>query len=84
VEEEGRKLHEGRPVVKAASLDARSQCPEGAESSSSLAKEARNATRVFWGTAALETVFVDANKPDECARISPEGAQRHESIGESR
>jgi hypothetical protein len=40
--------------------------------------------RVFWGTAALETVCVDATKTDERVRICPEGGKRHESIGESR
>jgi hypothetical protein len=71
-------------VAKATSLDTRSQCPEDAESRPSLTSEARNVMRVFCGTAALETVCVDAKKTDERVRISPEGGKRHESIGESR
>jgi hypothetical protein len=70
--------------AKATDLDMSSQCPEGAGMSSFFGtRAARNVTRVFWGKAASETMFVAAHT-DEPMRISPGGAKRHESIGESR
>jgi hypothetical protein len=71
-------------LAKATSLDMCSQCPEGAERRSSLTGCGRNVTRAFWGASAPETVLAVAKKPDEHMEICLGGAQRHESLGESR
>jgi len=48
--------------TKVTGLDMRSQCPEDAGMSSFFGtRAAKNVTRVFWGKAALETMFVTAH-----------------------